>query len=285
MMRALDQVHPGFYFHIQVVPSSQTCLQAQQLVRKALRDTMAEEEDPDHKYKNEDDDGIESENEKPRKRPGKGRGRGRGGRKGNQDKVLSKPPTHPAAQQLEQLPVSNSSKPDPTPNAEHPLPEDLAQAAEVAEHLAEGDVKTTAASSAAAAAGPENVVSEPSEEPEKDKPKRTAAKAKPKVKMTPKRRSKKRAPMSPKEKKPGGENENVEEGPGEHTPAPVEARTPPKRKPTLKAKPKGTPRDKRPATPVKSGTPQKRSQRNQEPDACLCYDSHTLLISYVILDR
>ena len=104
--------------------------QAQAILRKSIRDTTADEEDPDRPYKDE----SESDSPKPTKAKGRGRGRGKGrGRK-------QKEPEN-AKDALETLETKEQNK---CPEMHtHKLPQDMDAAAEqAAAHVAK-DVKDT----------------------------------------------------------------------------------------------------------------------------------------------
>ena len=131
-------------------------MQAQALLRKAIRDTTAElddddddEEDPDKQHKDDDDDSDAGRNKsKPSRGRGKGRGRGRGRTSGrtNQKKPEQKESkTNNAEKELDDLPKSKKPRLVEQPDAaNHTLPEDLDDAAKSAEEKAEQDVRDQA---------------------------------------------------------------------------------------------------------------------------------------------
>ena len=187
-----------------------------------------------------------------------------------------------AASQLEQL-AADKSMEIRSPLPEHVLPGDLKSAAEVAEKLAEDDVKENADKTGEAATTQEEDVSSTAAEPDLDsKPSRkrknelgTAVKSAPKPKRaktaTPKKtkKSKKGTPKKTKAK----HNEHSEDGEAhaeveeEGANAAQTSDAQPPMVATPKKKPTRTPG--RPTTPKsKAGTPKKRAAKNQEPTIC-----------------
>lgn len=116
-------------------------LQAQQLLRKSIRDISAEEgeEDPDREHKDE----YPEDDQPMRKTARKGKGKGKGGKKGKR-KVLEDAPETPAAQQLEQL--AKQARTNQPEAAQHDLPKDLDSAVATSNAAVHADVAMKAAS-------------------------------------------------------------------------------------------------------------------------------------------
>ena len=105
--------------------------QAQALLRQSIRDTTAEAEDPDKEHKDE----YGSDESHQPKRKNKGRGKGRGGRGRGRGRGK-----RGAEDALEELPAKRSC---PVEMPTHEIPDDLEEAADVAESLAAEDASTS----------------------------------------------------------------------------------------------------------------------------------------------
>ena len=279
-------------------------------MRQSIRDIAAEEnedEDPDRQFKDEGDD---NDPEHARKKPGKGRGRGNRGRgRSGRGRGRDAPTTDgegtkqtnaasSAASQLEQLATDKSIE-IKNPLPQHVLPGDLKAAAEVAEKLAEDDVKEHTDKTGEAGKAQEDDASSIVAEPDTDsKPcrkrknePRTAVKSAPKPKRaktaTPKKTKKSKKGTTPKKTKAkhselseDGEANAKVEGEAAHAAQDSQADAQPPMVATPKKKLRGT--TGRPTTPKsKAGTPKKRSAKNQEPTIC---DDHLAKIIYLGLD-